>query len=260
MLPEWYYDKLLLQGKRRRMTLITGAFCADGLWIIGDREESGIGGKRSVRKIFREIEPKGKWVLIIATAGWPALADLAARRIATWATSTPSVFIRRHEEQINSILEVIYDKHIRKQSLKRREKLQREFTLIIGIKDCVSRRLYLYKTQDDMLHAERPHACAGAGEELGNYLLDRLGDSDLQTPTLTRDQLLDLLLFVLREAKNSVDGVGQETEGHFLPIQGAIAEYHWRTPLTDLQLPSLSESMNHFWLTPSDSRRLAGQR
>ena len=261
MLPEWYYKKLLLQGKRKRMTLIAGAFCDDGLWIIGDREESGIGGKRSVRKIFRETEPKGKWVLVIATAGRASLADLAARRIATWAMNNPNIVIKRHEDKINSILEDIYDTRIRKTSLSAREKLDREFSLIIGIKDCASRSFYLYKTDDDILYPQRTHACAGSGEELGNYLLDRLHNpSPFYGASLSRDQSLDLLLFILREAKNSVEGVGQETEGYFLPFQGSMSEYHWRTPLSDLQLPSLLDSMNRFWLTPSESRRLAGQQ
>jgi hypothetical protein len=260
MLPEWSYKKLLLQGKRKRMTLIAGAFCADGLWVIGDREESGIGGKRSVRKIFRETEPKGKWVLVIATAGRSSLADLAVRRISLSAREKPSVFVKKHEAAINSILEEIWDTHIRKKkSLSDREKRLREFDLIVGIREVSSRSLYLYKTDEDILQFQSTHACAGGGEELGNYLLDRLGNPGFHAPTLTRDQMLDLLLFVLREAKNSVDGVGQETEGFFLPFQGSISEWHWRTPLTDLQLPSLSESMNHFWLTPSESRRSKGQ-
>lgn len=176
MLPEWYYEKLLRQGKRKRMTLVVGAFCADGLWMIGDREEIGSGGKRSVRKIFREIERRGKWVLVIATAGRSSLADLAVRRIANWATSNSGIFIKRHEEKITSLLEEIYDRHIRqKKSLTDREKRDREFTLLIGIKDCMTNSLYLYKTDDEIPHACTIHACAGSGEELGSYLLDRLG-------------------------------------------------------------------------------------
>jgi hypothetical protein len=69
----------LSEGKPKAMTLITGIYCQEGLLISADREESGRGGKRSVQKIFRVIESKGKWVLVIATAGRSSLADMAVR-------------------------------------------------------------------------------------------------------------------------------------------------------------------------------------
>jgi 20S proteasome alpha/beta subunit len=231
------------------MTLITGIYCNDGLLVMGDREESGHGGKRSVQKLFRIIETTGKWVMVVGTAGHAALGELAMRRIALKATKFPLVFVEKHETFISAILDEIYDRHIRKQNLNAYERQNREIALIIAIKDLTTKpapSFYLYRTEEEVLNFKVDFACAGAGEDIATYFLDRL-----HNPMLTRDQLLELALFIVREAKDSVSGVGKETESHFLPFSGSIAESHWRTLMNDLKMPRLADCMNHFWLTPS---------
>src|SRR4051812_30211250 len=70
--PKW----LSLGGKR--MTLIAGFHCQDGILLVADREEATATGKRSVSKIVPSFGFNGgEWALIVATAGHAATADLA---------------------------------------------------------------------------------------------------------------------------------------------------------------------------------------
>jgi len=230
------------------MTLITGVYCKEGLLIAGDREESGYGGKRSVQKIFRAIEKKGKWVMVIGTAGNSALGDKAMRRICTQAEKLPLAFIAKHIDVIETVLRDIYDKYIRLHNLSAYEKQSREFSLIVGIKDMENKhaRFFLYRSEEEVLSPSDDFVCAGKGEDIANYFLDRL-----RHDVLTGPQLGELILFIIREAKDSVEGVGKETESYFLPSSGSLAETRWTTTMSDLKLPTLAECLTPFWLKPS---------
>lgn len=242
--PRW-----LPQGKR--MTLITGMKCKDCMFFSADREETTeYGGKRSVSKIH-DAQGTG-WAMAIATAGSAVVGDIAALRIITMARGQQN-FADDPEPLLREALTGIYGQYIFPRDERRQG--ERGISLIVGIQRDDGTSL-LFKTYEDMVKTEGTYACAGAGQEIAYYFLDRLYEERL----LAGDEAQVLMAFILREAKSSVGGVGRESE--FLQLFHSHGQKAGITSKTLVgqaidwrEIPTLSDCLKPFWwqIKPSTS-------
>jgi 20S proteasome alpha/beta subunit len=219
------------------MTLIAGLLCTDGLLICSDTEESSgvTGDKGSVRKIF-QLGYDPSYSLAIATAGHSALADVAIKRIHAAVKFAGPKFVSDHEDVIEKTLRTLYKAYVWPDDVPG----DREISLIIGLCDRANNEFHLYVTCDEILQPKNDYACAGCGESIGNYFLERLYEH-----SLTVHQAMELMAFVAREAKDSVGAVGRETEMVTVRKDGMVRSLFTRS--TDRHIPHLSQCINNFW-------------
>jgi len=224
------------------VTLIAGIRCSDGLVLVSDRQESDGDYKGSVRKIFDYSDSTCQ--LAIATAGYSALADVAVKRIEEAARAAK--FADRHEEIIEAVLRELYERYIWDEEIP--DTHEREISLIVGIYDTADRQYRLYRTCEEILQPiQSGYVCAGCGEEMGVYFLQRL-----YSPASTIHEAMKLMAFVVREAKESVGEVGLETEVVILTESGIS-----RTLAADASVPRLADCVTRFWETKPGTAKIA---
>jgi 20S proteasome alpha/beta subunit len=222
----------------KRMTLVIGAFCVNGMVFSSDTEEgTSLGGKRNVHKLF---EYSGNdWKMLVGTAGFGPLCDVAAKRIEAIPDSD---FIHTHDEKLSKVMKQLYEQYI-PDTLSDQKRYDRQISLVIGIMTRQANERFLYLTTEEILQPiQHPYACAGIGQEIAYYLLDRLFD-----PSLKYVEAAELLKFVMRETKASVGGVGGNTEMVTLMdnAKGAIREQ--LAPGWEAQQPTLENNITKFW-------------
>ena len=215
------------------MTLIAGVRCTDGLLICSDREEVGGDTKQSVRKIFDRCNQD--YSIAIATAGHSALCDLAVSKIGKAITDAHAKFPQNHQELITDVLTEVHLKYV--WSYQGQE--DRRIALIIGLHNRAEDTTYLYLTDEEVLQPRQEYACAGIGELIGSYFLERLYEKSLSI-----EEAVKLMGFIAREAKDSVGGVGRETE--IISI-GQMACRTFLSRVSDQELPHLSRCVYEFW-------------
>lgn len=236
-------QKKRLWARRRAVTLIIGMECSDALLFCADREENTeLAGKRSVSKIYDAYEKH--WSIIIATAGHGPFSDIAAQRIIQDAKLADG-FHLTPAKVIQASLSDLYEQYVFARDERRQR--DRDISLIIGVIDKERRQRYLYKTFKEIVKPEAHYACAGMGVDLAYYFLDRFREDSLPSS----DEAAQLLAFILREAKSSVDRVGKESEFVSVQHSGRYEGMHSRSLLGQIvdwrEIPELSSCMNHFW-------------
>ena len=234
-------ERLLV--RRKAVTLIAGLLCVDGVLLFSDREENaGYLSKRSVRKIHECLY--GPWSMCIATSGRSSLADLASRQIMAKARISGADFPDRHATVITDALIEVMDKHVFRKGLPDSEKRHREIELIIGICNSDTGYPYLYKTEAEILCPCDDFACAGYGEDIATYFLERLFDQALRC-----EEAEILARFILREAKESVQTVGKETETVTISRSDALVVRNKFSLMADaLDVPRhLTHCIQPFW-------------
>jgi len=223
----------------KRMTLVIGAFCVNGMVFCSDTEEgTSLGGKRDVHKLFEY--PGDDWRMVVGTAGFGPLCDIAAKRIGV--KTTDADFIQKHNAHLSKVIRELYKQYI-PDTLSEQKQYDRQIWLVIGIINRQANERFLYLTTEEILQPiQHPYACAGAGQEIAYYLLDRLFDTSLKYV-----EAAELLKFVMREAKASVGGVGGNTEMITVmdDAKGAIREQ--LAPGWEAKQPRLENNITKFW-------------
>jgi len=226
------------------VTLICGIQCSDGLLLAADREETDGIGKFSAQKIH---EFSGReFQLGLAGAGDSSLADKAVLRIV--ASAGAEKFRAEHEQIIETELRQIYATYVWDERIP--ESDERGISLIVGLCDTVSRQNLLYCSVDEILWMRTGFACAGCGEMLGSYLLERF-----YTPQLAIAEATVLMRFVLSEVKSSVAAVGGQSEILALTASGAS-----RALAGDDGVPRLADVLAPFWRTKPGAVKIAGRK
>ena len=234
--PHPRYPKTQRLRKDNRVTLIVGLRCMDGILLCSDREESGELHKASVRKIFQGGDENCYFA--IATAGHSALSDVAIKRIAEAADAAGPKFGANYEKVIEDTLREIYKTYVWPDSLP--SDAGREIGLIVAIYVKATGALHLYLTADEILQPRSDYACDGCGSLMGEYFLERLYDH-----SLTTQEAMDLMAFVVREAKDSIGYVGRETEMLTITSTGMTSTFFSRS--TDRNIPHLLQCIKPFW-------------
>lgn len=227
--------------KGRRMTLITAFRCVDGLLVAADREEASGGSKRSVPKINFFIGDGG-WATVVASAGNAATADVAIARIGERLEGMDSSTLKKERDIIlKEVLTGTYKDYIWRNPDRERDQL--DFSLIVAMNFIHSEEQFLYRTAGIVPQPMANHVCVGAGDELANYLADRL-----YKPQIKYRELMLLTTFIFREAKRSVRDVGQGTDLCFI-FKGAGLSMTGGKVVEQLErdLPSFSDSIRKFW-------------
>jgi 20S proteasome alpha/beta subunit len=231
------------------MTLILGAFCSEGLLLTADREESSEYAKRSVQKLFEIHPPSGAWRMVVGGAGDSAFSDFVMGAIARAALQSSDTFTANHEQVLSDTLREVYRDYM--YCVPKNVREARGIELLIGLNTQDGSLVRLYKTNDEIVNIVLDYACCGIGRDIADYFLDRLYEE-----RLTERQLIAFAAFVVREAKDSVEAVGKETECFFLPNAqamrkgAALRHYYQHGAITDALLPRLSQIINHFWRDP----------
>jgi 20S proteasome alpha/beta subunit len=224
--------------RRKAVTLIAGLVCRDGIVLCSDREENvGSEGKMSVPKIFEQ--GSSQYYMAIATAGHSALADVAVKRIRQEAIKTRDSFVADHEAIIENVLRTLYRDYVWPSDVPS----SREIALIIGLRDDrpeSEEQFHLYCTCDEILQPKAEYVCAGVGELMGNYFLERLFERSLSV-----HEAMSLMAFVAKEAKDSVGAVGRETEIKCITKDAQTSSFYARS--MDREIPHLWHCIEKFW-------------
>jgi hypothetical protein len=175
--------------------------------------------------------------MIIGGAGYSPLCDVATDRLTKTAKHEKD-FFANSEEIVSDVLTKVHARHI----WPRPEwKNDRGISLVVGIHDRTSGQDRLYKTYEEVVQPSRPFACAGVGEDLGNYFLDRLFEENLNS-----HQATSLLAFIVSEAKGSVSSVGRDTQ--FASAVGdGMGSMKMGPGFEARHVPSLSDCFRKFW-------------
>jgi 20S proteasome alpha/beta subunit len=224
----------------KRMTLVIGALCDNGMVFCSDTEEgTSMGGKRDVHKLFPYSA--NDWRMIVGTAGFGPLCDVVEKRIRI--KTSDADFIQKHQSKLGEVMKQLYGQYI-PDTLPAQKQYDRQIQLVIGIVSGSANEKLLYQTTEEIVHpVQHQYACAGVGQEIAYYLLDRLFDQ-----SLNYSQGGELVKFVMREAKESVGNVGGNTEMITVMdcIKGTIQEQlasGW-----EAKQPRLRNNINKFWI------------
>jgi 20S proteasome alpha/beta subunit len=241
----------------KRMTLVIGAICSNGLYFCSDTEEgTTMGGKRTVHKLT-DVSDHPSWHLVLGAAGFGPLCEIAMKQITEAARREKHDFLAKHETIISQEIKKIYDQYI-SDLLSEQKRFDRQIELVLAVVDLQTKNSRLYRTHEEILYpVTEPFACTGVGQDVANYFLDRLFKDwrppyySGALPTTTEGELL--LQFVMKEAKATVGGVGGNTETCVVHFDTAMTTHGTFGAGWEARQPNLQEVVNHFWrgqLTP----------
>jgi 20S proteasome alpha/beta subunit len=216
---------------RRRMTLIAGFRCHEGIVMLADMEEaSGITSKRKVAKL-RPVDYFGDWMTVMGGAGDPAIIDNATEDLATRLSSITSFDKTRVQLAIDETLKGVHDKYIDPDT--RSEGM----SLVIGITE--KQGSHLYSTRRRTPQPQQEFVAVGYGEDLANYFADKL-----HSYWLSLDYVVKLASFIAKEVEESVLGCGQGSQLVVLPSKGSFTAYSARKIVAEM--PSFEEVLLDF--------------
>jgi 20S proteasome alpha/beta subunit len=202
----------------KRMTLVAGFQCRDGLLICADMEEvSGSSSRRISKLIYREAI--GISTLVITGAGSGPVIDNAVDRIWSAATKKPFAYdAQKMQDLITRVLTTVHKKYIWPDP-----RTDHSVSLIIGYSDPTGMHQALWVTHDLVPMPEVKFVCAGVGEDLAKYWADKLWD-----PYYSEAQAVRVASFIFREVKSNVRDVGQGTEFWMLRKGGDKKKYSYQ--------------------------------
>lgn len=141
--------------------------------MCADREHSDQVAKRSVDKIFRIATNQGTF--LVAGAGRSSILANTFMRLETALRTADSqqgnVLFETHRDVIETILYEVHEEYI----WGRNDENERAIQLIVA----ASFRLphstpFLYGTDSDILYPHQLYGCAGVGQDLAYYFIDKL--------------------------------------------------------------------------------------
>src|SRR5437899_1142546 len=153
----------------KRMTLVIGALCENGMVFCSDTEEGTAGGgKRPVRKLFQFAD--SDWQMVVGTAGFGPLCDVAIKRIDQ--KTKAQNFLKDHDTKLSEVMAELYKQYI--SPFPDWKQQEREISLVLGIINRQSHERFLYQTKEEIVQPiQHQFACAGVGQAIAFYLLDR---------------------------------------------------------------------------------------
>jgi 20S proteasome alpha/beta subunit len=221
----------------KRMTLVAGFICRDGLLICADMEEvSGISSRRVSKLFFREAQ--GAWNFVVTGAGSAAVMDNAIKKLWPAAKSkVPKYDETNMEDALSGVLKTVYKKYVWPDT-----RADHSISLILGYSDARGLQQSLWVTHDLVPMPIARHVCAGIGEDLANYLADQLWH-----PFFSEQQAVRVAAFIFKEVKDHVGGVGQGTEMWMLGKAGS-KNFYDRTHVEVLEksLPSFGRTIYEY--------------
>lgn len=204
----------IFRKRRKYVTIAAGFRCADGYVMCADTEETGFAFKRRVPKL--EIRPEAparadKCRVIFTGAGSASFVDALIEEMWNGAQQAESATIDAVSAKIKTAMLSyyyriwgIYPKQTEKRQLPQAE-------LMFAVWTPKGSGLYLARGLD--INPVKTYATVGVGDELSNYICDRLYKSEMVTR-----HVLFLALHMLQEAKDHVSGCGGES--HIAILQG----------------------------------------
>jgi 20S proteasome alpha/beta subunit len=226
------------------VTLIVGLRCADGsVLMCADREQSDQVAKRSVDKIFRVRLNQG--TVLVAGAGRSSIVDNALMRLEralqTADSQRGNVLLDTHRDVIETILYEIHEEYIwgRTDENERAIRVMVAASFISG-----GSAPFLYGTDSDVLYSHQLYGCAGIGQDLAYYFVDKLYHHHL-----SREVAVLLAAFIFREVSQSVEGVGLGADMILLAAkeQRIYSLPHQRAKELEAIVPDLADVIAKAW-------------
>jgi 20S proteasome alpha/beta subunit len=202
---------------RRRVTLIAGMVCKDGIVMAADSEQSGYFRKSNVPKLescqadglAASLGGSQGCSVIIAGAGNGELADYASHKIAQEGKNLYS--LHDFETKLEEILADIFGRRF---PIYKPDDLG-EVRLLIAVKAPDVDIPKLYSSYGSTV-VERKKYVLGSGA-LVDYILDQIYDE-----SMTTEDGVAAALSLLQIAKKYVDGVGGDSKIAFLNNSGRV--------------------------------------
>jgi 20S proteasome alpha/beta subunit len=224
------------------MTLIVGLRCADGAVLMcADKEQSDQVSKRTIDKIFR-ISLKES-TFLVAGAGRSSIVANTCTRLGEELKRAEgqagiSIF-DKHREIIETVLHEIHEQYIWGRS----DENERAVKFIITVSfSTPGGAPFSYATDADVLYQQQLYACAGAGEDLAYYFIDKLFNQNL-----SRETAALLAAFVFREVSRSVSGVGLGTDMWLLTERREYRLPAVKTKELESVTPEISDVIAEAW-------------
>jgi 20S proteasome alpha/beta subunit len=226
------------------VTLIAGLRCADGAVLLcADRERSDQSGKRSIDKIFRIVTNQGTF--LIAGAGRSSIVDNALMRLEVAlkaAGANPNVVLfDTHKDVIETVLYQVHEESIWGHRDENNRAIQ--FIITAAFRSPHSTP-FLYGTDEEIVFPQQLYGCAGCGQDLAYYFIDKLYNDHL-----SREGAVLIAAFVFREVSYSVSGVGLGTD---IQLLAAKDQGWYRLPPKDALrleeiIPSIADAIAESW-------------
>jgi 20S proteasome alpha/beta subunit len=233
----------LLKGQTP-VTLIAGLRCADGAVLLcADRERSDQSLKRSIDKIFRIVTNQGTF--LIAGSGRSSIVDNALMRLDVElkkAAANPKVVLfDTHKDVIETVLYEVHEEYIWGHRDENNRGMQ--FIITAAFKSPHSTP-FLYGTDEEIVFPQQLYGCAGCGQDLAYYFIDKLYNDHL-----SREVAILIAAFVFREVSYSVSGVGLGTD---IQLLAAKDQGWYRMPPQDAQrlgeiIPPIANALAESW-------------
>lgn len=195
------------------MTLIVGLIARDGIVMASESEEStGYTAKRNVGKLW--LETGEDWAVVIGGAGDAALIDNASRRISNALRGEVHLTHSSLQSVADEVLGTVHSAYIDLDP--QRPPLE----LVLGA-SCADKLHLLCATGRTTQFCDG-FACAGIGQDVAIYLLDRIDfrGADWRFGVVTAG-------FVLRQAKESSRSCSGPSQ---VCVLQAPPEPRWRWP------------------------------
>lgn len=194
--PKHTFEEKLARRRRSRMTMAIGFKCEDGIVLCCDSLEADGFTKRFVDKtsVMGYIQPI--WGVAMAGAGGGGILDKFFKdTVAQLLESESDYDIKLIEELIEEVL-ARYRKRFRIQP----------FRILVGVFNRSLNKSFLYRNDEKALAPIDNFAHVGVGASLWKFFVENLHDY-----YMTCEESAALAAFILREAKQHVDGVDGPT-------------------------------------------------
>jgi hypothetical protein len=223
------------------MTLVAAFRCRDnGILLCADRQDDDGYVKRPVDKIYRETGLSNCEVFIAGSGPTTAVLDSCQeihKALEKAAHYDKSDVLIEHQSIIEASLKAIHIKH--KEDLK----WMRLGLLIVVVPRNPNGMPILYRNDRSTLIPESEYAAHGTGKPLSDYFAIRLYKYGQPN-----DYLAVLAAFILREAEESVSGVGLGSDMIFIR-SGISLRYLHTDSISEIQagIPPLKDAIHSYW-------------
>ncbi len=224
------------------MTLIVGLRCSGGAVLMcADKEQSDQLAKRPIDKIFRI--PLTQGIFLVAGSGRSSIVANTCTRLAealTRSDSQPGISLfDKHRDIIETVLYEIHQQYIWARSDENERAIKFIITASFRAQGTAP---FLYATDADILYQQQLYTCAGVGEDLAYYFIDKLFNRNLSRATAAL-----LVAFVFREVSRSVPGVGLGTDMWLLAGQREYRLPAAKTKELETVTPEISDVVAESW-------------
>jgi 20S proteasome alpha/beta subunit len=239
------------------VTLIAGIKCLDGYIVAADTAITTESNVRQGRKVVHYKGTDGApFRIICAGCGNMAYARMASEKIRDAVEQLTNRTLLAMKRQVEEVLRAIYISHIGAVHWQHgHEAGEPQFSLVVALEAADGHGIY--RTDQTAVCEIDPCSFGGTGEELANFLAERLlVEKRTMTVQLSTAAAVQLTKHIFKASKKSSAGVGGNTE-----ILARLTDTDGATPFSDpLYVLPMQESLERHYLWGIDEQITHGLR